>query len=245
MRIFVLNNGDGTLHRYFLKEYGAWGVMTMAYLAGLVAARQVNLKALAGFLALALLINAKQAAAIWLRAAPQEKTFPGVIFIIHILLASVLLFPLFEMYGISIVLPYIIFPAAYLFFLKSMGEHAIYTEVLGFILLSLAALIAKAAVGSGVDARLFGVVAVFFTAGVFRVRIQFKKELRYRVFMVAYVIAAMIFYQAMNLRVVILMPLLDNAIFSITLYRVGLQATGWIEMAKGAIFLLLMAAFGY
>ena len=52
----------------------------------------------------------------------------------------------------------------------------IYTEVLGFILLSLAALIAKVAVGSGVDARLFGVVAVFFTAGVFRVPASSSKR---------------------------------------------------------------------
>ncbi len=219
--------------------------MTVAYLAGLIAARQVHLKSLAGFLALALLINAKQAVTIWMRTAAKEKIAPGMIFAVQILAASVLLFPLYQQYNILLLLPFTVFPAAYLFSLKVFGEHAITTEVLGFILLSLAALVAKAIVGSGLDARLFIVVAVFFVAGVFRVRIQFKKEFRFRVAMFCYVGAAAIFFYGMEYRILLLLPLIDNIVFALTLYRVGLPTTGWIEMVKGFAFLLLIAVFGY
>ncbi len=240
-----IKNRRQPVYRYFLKEYGSWGVMTMAYLTGLVAARQVNIKALAGFLALALLINAKQAVTIWMRTAAKERIVPGIIFGLHILSASVLLFPLYKDYGLLQLLPYASFPAAYLLSLLFLGEHAIATEVLGFILLSLAALVAKAIVNSGLDTSLFIIVAVFFVAGVFRVRIQFKKELRYRVVMFCYVGAATGLFYSMGYHVILLLPFVDNLVFAWTLYRVGLQTTGWIEMAKGFAFLLLIAVFGY
>jgi len=233
------------LHRYLLKEYGSWGVLTIAYLTGLVAARQATIKAVAGFLALALLINAKQAVTIWTRAAAKERIAPGMIFFAHILIASLLLFPLYQQYDISLLLPFAVFPAAYLLALKFFGEHAIATEALGFILLSLAALVAKAIVGSGLDGSLFIVVAAFFVAGVFRVRLQLKKKMLYRILLFCYVGAAAALFFVMGYRVLLLLPLIDNMVFALTLYRVGLSTTGWIEMAKGFMFLLLMAVFGY
>lgn len=241
----IMKQRDGILHRYFLKEYGSWGVMTMAYLTGLVAARQVNMKAFAGFFALALLINAKQAVVIWMRTAAKKRIAPGMIFVIQILIASALLFPLYQQYDILSLLSFAVFPAGYLLSLKLFGEHAIGTEMLGFILLSLAALVAKAIAGSGLDTSLFIVTAVFFVAGVFRVRIQLKKTFLYRVVMICYVGAATGLFYLMGYRVVLLLPLIDNLVFGLTLYRVGLQATGWIEMAKGFAFLLLIAVFGY
>jgi len=219
--------------------------MTMAYLTGLAAAHQVNMKALAGFLALALLINAKQAVTIWMRAAANGRIAPGMIFALQVLSAAALLWPLYTNYGLFQLLPYAAFPAAYLLSLRFQGEHNIITEVLGFVLLSLAALVAKAIVGSGLDIHLFIATAVFFVAGVFRVRIQFKKEFRYRVAMFCYVVAAIGLFYGMGYRILLLLPLIDNLVFAFTLYRVNLQATGWIEMAKGLAFLLLMAAFGY
>jgi hypothetical protein len=219
--------------------------MTMAYLTGLVSARQVNMKAFAGFFALALLINAKQAVTIWMRTAAKKRIAPGMIFAIQILIASALLFPLYQQYEIFSLLPFALFPAAYLLSLKVFGEHAIGTEVLGFVLLSLAALAAKAVVGSGLDTSLFIVVAVFFVAGVFRVRIKLNKKLRSRVVMSSYVGLAAGFFYLMDYRIVLLLPLVDNLVFALTCYRVGLQATGWIEMTKGFAFLLLIAVFGY
>lgn len=217
----------------------------MAYLTGLVAARQVTIKALAGFLALALLINAKQAVTLWMRAVSKERIVPGMVFGLHILYASVLLFPLYEDYGLLQLLPYTFFPAAYLLSLRFLGEHAIVTEVLGFVLLSLAALVAKAIVGCGLDRNLFIVAAVFFVAGVFRVRIQLTKKFHYRVVMFCYAGAAAGVFYFMGYRILLLLPFVDNLAFALTLYPVGLQATGWIEMTKSALFLLLFAFLGY
>lgn len=219
--------------------------MTIAYLTGLVAARQIDIKALAGFLALALLINAKQAAVIWMRTDSKARIVPAMVFGLHFLCASVLLCPLYNHYGLLQLLPYTAFPAVYLLSLRFLGEHAIATEVLGFILLSLAALVAKAIVGSGLDVNLFVAVAVFFVAGVFRVRIQFKKKFLYRVVMFCYVGAAAGLFYSMGYRILLLLPFIDNLVFAVTLYQVNLQATGWIEMVKGFAFLLLLAVFGY
>ena len=219
--------------------------MTMAYLAGLVEAGRVSIKALAGFLALALLINAKQAVMILLRSESKKRVVPAMVLGFHVFSGSVLLLPLYSNYGLPQLLPYAVFPAAYLVALRFLGEHAIGTEVLGFILLALAALIAKAIVGSGLDGDLFFVVAVFFVAGVFRVRIQLKKEFLYRVAMLCYAGAAAGLFYRMDYRMILLLPFIDNLVFAVTLYRVGLQGTGWIEMAKGFLFLLLMSVFGY
>ncbi|MHB8881598.1 MAG: YwiC-like family protein [Thermodesulfovibrionales bacterium] len=241
----MAHNGNRPVYRYFLKEYGSWGVMTMSYVAGLVAARQVTIHALAGFLSLALLINAKQALSVWMRTPPGKRYAPGMFFILQVLVASALLIPLFQQYGLVALLPFALFPVVYLLSLKILGEHALCTEVLGFILLSLSSLVAKAAVGGGLDARLFFVVAVFFSAGVFRVRIQLKKEFSYRAIMIAYVALAIFLFLSIGCNPLLLLPLADNLIFAVVRYRVGLPTTGWIEMTKGFVFLLLLAVFGY
>ncbi len=232
-------------HKYLLKEYGSWGVMTLAYITGLVEAGQVRIESLAGFLALALLINSKQAATVWMRTATHERVAPAMIFGLHLLPASLLLYPLYVSYGLIELLPYGIIPAVYLLSLLFMGEHALITEALGFIVLSLPAVVAKAIVGGGLDWNLLLVVSVFFVAGVFRVRLQFKKILLHRMAMFFYVAAASVVYWAMDYRMVLLLPFIDNLIFALTLYRISLPATGWIEMAKGVLFLLLMTVFGY
>ena len=234
-----------TVQRYLLKEHGSWGVMTIAYLSGLAEGHSAGIRSLAGFLAMALLINAKQPLTILMRAAKGAKTLPAMILTLHILLASLLLTPLYQIYDLHRLMPYAVFPAAYLLSLKLFGEHSITTEVSGFILLSLSALIAKAISGGGIDSRLFMVVAVFFVAGVFRVRIQLRRQLLYRLVMIGYVCIAVPLFYLMGFRTVLLLPLADNLLFAITLYRVGLPATGWIEMTKGMLFFLLIAAFGY
>jgi hypothetical protein len=43
--------------------------------------------------------------------------------------------------------------------------------------------------------------------------------------------------------VIILLPLLDNLIVAATLYKVRLQTTGWIEVAKSVLFLVLFISY--
>ncbi|MDA8083167.1 MAG: hypothetical protein M0024_05870 [Nitrospiraceae bacterium] len=230
------------MKRYILREYGSWGVMTIAYIAGLIAGRSIGIKALAGYICIALLINSKQAFTLWMRG-PKQGTMPLLIFLAQALPAAAALAWLTGGQVLQL-LPYAVVPAAYLASLKALGEHSIYTEVLGFSLLSLSGLIAKFSETGVADPVLYLTIALFFIAGVFRVRIQFRKETKYRVIMAAYVVLALGLYAAAGVPLYILLPLADNVIFAIFLYRVGLSGTGWIEMSKGAAFLCLMA-YGY
>jgi hypothetical protein len=231
------------MKRYLLKEYGAWGVMLMAYAAGLVVSGKCGMRALAALLALALLINAKQSFTVWMRSAAADKTMPLAVFLAQAALATAL------MTGVSgdkimQLMPYAAVPFAYLLCLKLLGEHALSTEVLGFVLLSLSSLIGKFAAAGELDPRLFLAVAVFFTAGVFKVRIQLRKAMRYRVLMAAYLIVSAVLYITAGLPLLLLTPLADNLVFAVTLYRAGLRTTGWVEVSKGLAFLVLLA-FSY
>jgi hypothetical protein len=228
------------MKRYILKEYGAWGVMLMAYAAGLAVSRGFGMRALAALLALALLINAKQSFTLWMRSAAKEKMAPLAVFLAQTALAMALLT------GVSgdkimQLMPYAVIPLSYLLCLKLFGEHALITEVVGFVLLSLSSLIGRFAATGEIDPRLFLAVAVFFTAGVFKVRIQLRKTTRYRILMAAYLIASAVLYIAAGLPLLLLAPLADNLLFAATLYRAGLRTTGWVEVSKGLVFLALLS----
>ena len=231
------------MKQYILKEYGSWGVMTLSYLTGIILSGRVTAGAVAVFIALALYINSKQAFVLWLRRRGHNSAQALVLFIAQVAAATMIL--LFVL-GSSLfsLMPYTVVPLAYLLCLKFLGEHSLLTEISGFVLLSLSSLLAKFAGSGTIDPVLFAAVAVFFTAGVFKVRVQFTKGTAQRILMVIYVVFAFTAYWAMRLPIFVLLPLLDNLIFSVTLYRVKVRVTGWLEVLKGTAFLLLMA-LGY
>ena len=228
------------MKRYILKEYGSWGVMLMAFAAGPAVSGRFSMKALAVLLALALFINAKQAFTVWMRSAAAEKAMPLAIFLGQGVLATALVTAVAGQ-SITQLIPYAGIPFAYLLCLKLLGEHALPTEVLGFVLLSLSSLIGRFAVSGVIDPRLFLAVAVFFTAGVFKVRIQFRKEVRYRILMIAYLAGSIVIYLTFDLPLLLLVPLADNFLFALIRYRAALSTTGWLEVSKGLAFLVLLA----
>jgi hypothetical protein len=222
---------------YLLKEYGSWSVLTVAFLIGLGVTRGFPWQALPLFIALCLLINSKQAYMKWTRQ-PLERKHLGV-FLGQVAAASVILFALFAA-NLSQVLPLLIVPAAYLLMNRYAGEHHVLTELLGFALLSLAAVLAKFLVVQGVDVRLFAATALYFTAGVFKVKAVLFKKMRDRFLTVLYVLFALTVYRRFSIEAFILLPLAENVVMAITLYKVRLQTTGWIEVAKSLAFLALM-----
>jgi len=111
---------------------------------------------------------------------------------------------------------------------------------LGFALLSLAAVLAKFLVVEGVDVRLFVATALYFTAGVFKVKAVLLKKTRDRILTVLYVLFGLYAYHRFHIDALVLLPLLENIVMAVTLYKVRLQTTGWIEVAKSLIFLGLM-----
>ena len=224
---------------YFLKEYGSWSVLIIAFLTGLVASRGFTWQTVPVFLALCLLINSKQALTKWMR---EKGSRPALIFLGQLVVATAILIAVFGE-DVPQLMPLLVFPAAYLLMSGFAGEHFILTEVLGFALISLAAVLAKFAVTGGVDVRLFVAVALYFTAGVFKVKTLLLKKTRDRVLAVLYVVFAALVYRGFHVSLIILLPLIDNIVAAATLYKVKLRTTGWIEVSKSVLFLILMSIY--
>ena len=225
---------------YILKEYGSWSVLTIAYLIGLLVSREFKWEAIPVFMSLALLINSKQAYMKWVRKPATRK--PLAIFLGQIIVAAVILLLVFKS-DIPMLLPLLVFPAAYFVANRLAGEHFVLTELLGFILISLAGVLAKFLVTGGLDVRLFVAAALYFAAGVFKVKILLQKRTRERIIMLLYVFLSIVMYRGYNIPLIILLPFVDNLIVAARPYKVKLQTTGWIEVGKSLLFLMLMVSF--
>lgn len=225
---------------YILKEYGSWSVLLVAFSVGLGVSRSLPWQALPVIIALGLLINAKQAYTKWVRQRSVKKHL--LVFLGQIVLGASVLVVVYRS-GLPQLLPLLVLPAAYLLSSRFAGEHAVLTELLGFALLSLAAVLAKFLVVEGVDVRLFVAVALYFTAGVFKVKAVLFKKMKDRVVTVLYVLFTAYAYQRFHIALIILLPLAENVIMAAVLYKVRLQTTGWIEVTKSLLFSGLCIAF--
>lgn len=227
---------------YILKEYGSWGVMAFSYAAGALAVGRFNPNVIIAFIALSLYINSKQAFTLWMQSKSPDSARPLLVFFIQALAATLIFVGLLRE-DIAKLLPFAFIPFVYLLFLRFIGEHSIFTEISGFVLLTMSALIAKVIASGTVDIRLFTAVAIFFIAGVFKVRIQFTKKILYRILVMAYACLAIAIYHFINAPFILLFPLIDNLIFSITLYKARLNFIGWLEVIKGIIFVLMVSLY--
>lgn len=214
--------------------------MIMAYLAGIFTSGGFNIKAALLLLAMSLFINSKQAFTFWMRHVDSVRSLK--IFIVQIAIALLIMLGILGE-SVAKLLPYALIPAAYILLLYLAGEHAIVTEICGFAVLTLSSLIAKFVISGVVDYRLYIAVAAFFTAGVFKVRLQLKRTMSSRIVMALYVVSAVSAYLFIQMPVVLLLPLADNLLQLITIYKVKLKTTGWIEVAKGLMFLALLAFY--
>jgi hypothetical protein len=225
---------------YFLKEYGSWSVLIISSLIGLGVSRAFTWAVVPLFLSLCLLSNSKQAFMKWLRK--RDDRTPLMVFLGHLAAAAAILLLVFQG-DIIMLLPLLIVPAAYLAVNRLAGEHFIVTELLGFTLLSLAAVLVKFLLTGGLDVPLFLGVAFYFTAGVFKVKALLLKKPLYRVLTVLYLLVAVYVYDRMHIPKIILLPLAENLAAVSGLYTVRLQTTGWIEVAKSLAFLALFVIY--
>jgi len=225
---------------YILKEYGSWSVLTVAYAIGLGVSKEFPWQAIPLYVALGLLVNAKQSYTQWVRTPGYRR--PSVAFLGQVSVAAVTLLLLFGS-SFTQLLPLLIFPAAYLLMNRYSGEHHVLTELLGFALLSLAAVLARFLVVQGVDVRLFVATSLYFTAGVFKVKAVLLKRMRDRILAVLHIAFALYIYGRFQVAWIILLPLVENIVMAITLYKVKLKTTGWIEVAKSLLFLVLLLYF--
>ncbi|GBD98612.1 hypothetical protein BMS3Abin07_00636 [bacterium BMS3Abin07] len=228
------------MKKYLLKEYGSWSIMAIAFMTGLLVSKGAGVDAAWAFVALALLVNSKQAFTLWMRRVNGSGAL--LIFLAQALVSATIFILLFGK-GILDLLPLIIIPIMYIALLVFKGEHFILTEISGFAVLSLSAVISKFSVTANVDYILYLCVAVYFIAGVFKVRVRFKRSTFMRAVMIVYVFFSFAACYLMKVPVIVLLPLADNLVFSITMYKVKLMVTGWVEVTKGVLFLLLMMFF--
>jgi hypothetical protein len=225
---------------YFLKEYGSWSVLAISYLIGIGVSRGFTWLALPVFFALGLLINSRQAFTKWMRQKGDGRSL--AVFLGQVFVATAILLAVFGP-DVPRLLPLLVIPAAYLILNRFAGEHFVITEVLGFTLISLAAVLAKFLITNGLDIRLFVAVALYFTAGVFKIKALLFKKTMDRVFTVLYVLFVVVVYRGFHLSLLLLLPLLENLVAASTLYKVRLQTTGWIEVAKSLAFFILMLLY--
>ncbi|MEJ2685143.1 MAG: hypothetical protein P8Z71_12200 [Candidatus Sulfobium sp.] len=228
------------IRRYILREYGSWCVAVLSYLAGLSVGRQFSPGAAAVFMSVVLCVNSKQALTHWLRSKGPDSRESLAVFISQIMIAT-LLMGIVTWDSLAAVLPFLVIPAAYLLLLRLRGEHFILTEMTGFFLLAVAAPLAEFASSGRIDIRFYIAVAVFFAAGVFKVRVQFTGRGAYRILMVIYLAFAASIYHILELPLIALVPLSDNLVFAAAPYKVKLRTAGWLEVAKGMLFVVLIS----
>jgi len=226
------------MRSYILKEYGSWSVLIMSYTAGLLAARSSGIEPIhfLPLLTLALIMNSKQAFTLWIKKRPAPTHLS--VFFLQLLVATVLLILQFGK-DLLILLPLMSIPVLYLALLIFRGEHFIVTEALGFAVLTLATPVAAFTVMNEISMTLYLAAFLFFTAGVFKVRIFLKKKAFDRIAMVIYVIIACAVFFFARIPLALLLPLTENIYFALFVPKVKLSTVGWTEVLKGIIFLIL------
>lgn len=213
--------------------------MILSFLIGILISGTFNLSSFLSLLSVSMFINSKQAFTIWIR---QKEPNAVYIFLGQVIIGSLFTILAFSSETLRLI-PFAIIPLSYVASLYLLGEHAVLTELLGFATLTMAAPLARFSVSGLIDIPLYVATAIFFMAGVLKVRIQLRKRLTDRFIMISYIVISIIVYSLIKIPVILLLPLMDNLIFALTLYRVRLATTGWIEVAKSVTFVVLSIFF--
>jgi hypothetical protein len=233
-----------------VKEHGAWFVFVFSCAAGIIAGSlsishttsdQAYVDLALAIAGIALLINAKSPAVSLIRAGSRKGEnaawlalffFSGMLCLMPFLAKGFIPFVFFA--------PLII---AYFMLIAYDKEHLIVTEVIGFSLLTIGVAVTYFILADALSVKLYAVVLIFFSAGVFKVRLRLKKTLFFRQVMVIYCLAAVGIYMIMGVSFWILLPLTENILYSIWLREEKLKVIGNTELVKGLIFLLLFSLF--
>ena len=234
----------------FVKEWGSWVVFASSSLAAAAAAyasgtsTAVSASSSGLFRALAgmfFLINAKNPLASCIRSRFGNAVQAGWLAAFSVL-GIFLLFPVLKT-AVPLLAVSMIPVATYSLMLWMGKEHHITAELNGFALLALSAPIVYFVLTSEISWRIYIAVLIFFWAGVFKVRVRIRKSRFYKTVMVIYCLSAAVIYYAAGLPVIIIAPLLENIVSSIRFREQRLQTTGYTELAKSVIFVILLWRF--
>jgi hypothetical protein len=234
----------------FVKEWGSWALFIYSCSAGLVTGlltypwqtgNDYSLRTLAAILGLVFLVNSKASFALVMRKG-QDKKEPLRWLLFFSLIGLALLVP-FIIKAKLILLFSFLLVAIYIIFVKSGKEHYLLAELNGFALITLCAPIVYFVITGDVSWKLYAAVLTYFEAGVLKVRVRVKKTVPYRMLTAIYCVAAPFLFYAVNIPVILLLPLIENIISVILMREERLRTTGNIELIKGAVFLVLTGFF--
>ena len=232
-----------------VKEWGSWAVFSSSCLTGLIAGLKTqpwlsgrdytNVTALT-IAGLVFLINSKNPLASAFRSGGEIRHVRWFLF--FTLTGLALLIP-FLTVGIEAFQFFALLVLSYFVLLYSGKEHHLAAELNGFALLTITAPVVYFAVTGEMSWKLYFAVTVFFSAGVFKVRLRLRKTPLFRLVMIIYCkIAAVIFY-FIDVSVLILLPFLENIVTALWLREEKLSTTGYTELAKGIFFIVLTGLF--
>lgn len=234
----------------FVKEWGSWAIFIYSCSAGLVVGlltrpwetgNDYSIRTLAAILGLVFLVNSKASFSAVLRAGEKRRESLGW-FLFFCLTGLALLIP-FLINGINILLAAFLLVAIYLVFVTSGKEHYLLAELNGFALLTLSAPIIYFVITGDVSWKLYIAVLTYFAAGVLKVRVRVKKTVPYRILMVLYCATACALFYLLHIAVIILLPFIENITTSIWMREEKLKTTGYTELVKGMIFIILIWLF--
>jgi hypothetical protein len=231
-----------------VKEWGSWAVSGASCLAAVITGSlKRSSEPEQGFifttvltiLGLVMLINSKNPLAALLRSKDSKKEHV-VWFLVFSMTGLVFLTP-FIIDGIGKFAVFALLAFSYVIFLVNGKEHHILSELNGFALLTLSAPIVYFAITGEMSLKLYAVIFVYFAAGVFKVRVRIRKTTFHRCLMAIYCIAAVTIYYFLNVPIIVLLPLIENIWTVVMMREEKLKTTGYIELTKSVVFVILLS----
>jgi len=231
-----------------VKEWGSWAVSGASCLAAVITGSlKRSTETEQGFifttvltiLGLVMLINSKNPLAALLRSKDSKKEHM-IWFLVFSMTGLVFLTP-FLIDGIGKFAVFALLAFSYVILLVNGKEHHILSELNGFALLTLSAPIVYFVITGEVSLKLYAVIFVYFAAGVFKVRVRIRKTLFYRCLMAIYCVAAITIYYFLDVPVIVLLPLIENIWTVLMMREEKLKTTGYIELTKSVVFVILLS----
>ena len=122
------------------------------------------------------------------------------------------------------------------------GEQHLLAQLTGFLLLGFPFLMANL-MGSGIDWKAFVATVLFFSAAVFKIKALVTGKAVYRALMLSYLALVVFLYIKMKVKLWLLLPLIENLVVVLYPYESKLKTQGWVELAKGLLYLGFVMAF--
>jgi hypothetical protein len=233
-----------------VKEYGSWAVFIFSCAAGIATGflnqpwlkgKNFSSQMLLTVLGLIFLVNAKNPFSLVLRTGGQNMEH--ILWLVFFSVGGVVLLLPFLYEGLY---PFLLFSPliiTYIFLLVQGREHFIISELNGFALLAIPAPVMYFVITGEMSLKLYIAVFIFFAAGVFKVKMLMKKTSFYRWLMAVFCVCALLVYAYFDIKIVILLPLLENNFSVLWMREEKLKTTGNTELIKGVVFTILLAFF--